>query len=343
MGILKISVVVLALCCGIAQTYAQSDEEISNVLEKIFSPESESSIHARVLRRDIVRRLYDALQREDLEDDLLGYKRSIGSLARWDNMPTKRNLAALAKGGYIRTLPDSQEQEQEEEQDKRSLASLARSGQLPNFQHEDKRGIASLARNGELHSKRDLQELIDDLYEKRNLGSLARSYSLPAYGKRYLGAVMKNSRLIEGKRNLAALARDGYMHGKRNVAALLRQDKIHGPNDRSYDMDDPMPLGKQDDRINTMEKRNVGSAKANGYKPPFKRSVGAAEGARAKRDIDYYSDEYAVPVYQNQNVRDYEELMKALTGEYPPDKRFLGRLPQMGKSKTTPSPKINYE
>lgn len=69
---------------------------------------------------------------------------------------------------------------------KRSIANLAKNGQLPTFQRQDphdKRSIASLARNGELHSKRELNNLYNELYEKRNLASLARSYNLPS-GKR---------------------------------------------------------------------------------------------------------------------------------------------------------------
>lgn len=52
------------------------------------------------------------------------------------------------------------------------------------------------------------------------------------------------------------------------------------------------------------------------------------KGARTKRQADYswINEEYPVPVYQNNGVYDYEEMIKALTGQYPEaEKRFLGK------------------
>lgn len=106
---------------------------------------------------------------------------------------------------------------------KRSIATLAKNGQLPSREPEpddhqstdeymnEKRNIGSLARTGLLGGK-------------RNIASLARSYELPSYGKRNLASVVRGS----GKRNMAALARDNmmpqyYYDGiKRNVGALAR-------------------------------------------------------------------------------------------------------------------------
>lgn len=214
----------------------------------------------------------------------------------------KRNLEALARGGHIRTL-------QEEDEDlKRSIANLAKNGQLP-LQNDEKRGIESLARNGELHRKRELQEFLDSLYDKRNIGSLARNYNFPSYGKRFVGSLARNgdlNRFNPDKRNIASLARDGTkMTGKRLDDTNSNEDELES------------------------NKRNIASIKASQFKPKFKREISDDKTKlRKKRQIDYYdelNEEYPAPVYQNQNIYDYEEFMKALTGNYPvTEKRFLG-------------------
>lgn len=181
------------------------------------------------------------------------------TLSRLRNLPDKKNLEALARGGYIRTQPPENSE----------ADSFKRSNKNDVFQSEEKKGIQSLARNGDLNKRqREAQEMSDD-DDISDLESLVRSYK---YGEwvPYPNVY---------KRNVAALAREGM--------------RVTG-------------------------KRNIGSIKAQ-YKP-----------GRARRQIDYYddviSDEYPSPVYQNQNVYDYEELMKELTGSYPnTEKRFLGK------------------
>lgn len=181
--------------------------------------------------------------------------------------------------------------------------------------------------------------MLDELYDKRNLASLARSYSLPSgkrlfdydesdYDKRNLQSIVRNSgkRVYAGepnyyydayKRNLASIARDNsrYM-GKRNVAALLRQDSYLNEGIKS---DDGLQDKKNSDDAseNDSEKRSISSLKAQ------------MKGTRAKRQTEYswQNDEYPAPVYQNNNVYDYEELIRALTGQYPnTEKRFLGKF-----------------
>ncbi|KAK9710292.1 hypothetical protein QE152_g26096 [Popillia japonica] len=231
----------------------------------------------QALRNELIRRIKEAKQREELENELLQYKRSISSLAKWNNMPGKRNLESLARAGYIRTLPTTDE---------------------PDY----KRNYMPT------RSVRNAQ-LSDD-------GQFAY-YGMPMF-----------------KRNVAALARSGMkINGKRNVAALLRQDnylnsiregrsRIHTEKPDNYD-----------------EKRNIASIKAQ-YKPKFKRSVNEK---RIKREADYYdmtNDEYPSPVYQS--PYDYEDDKDGDNEYQDLGKRFLGRLPQMGKLKTTPSPKYRY-
>lgn len=90
----------------------------------------------------------------------------------------KRNLAAMARLGLIR------------DGTKRSLATLAKNGQLPfreysdndeeyNPYNSDKRNIGSIARGGTMSGK-------------RNVGSLARDYVLPSSGKRNLPSILRS-------------------------------------------------------------------------------------------------------------------------------------------------------
>lgn len=278
----------------------------------LIYPSEQDTIQTKVLRRDLFKKLEEALLTEDddYQDENNYLKRTLSSLARNNNLPFKRNLQALARGGHIRTIQD------DDEDLKRSIANLAKNGQLP-LQNEEKRGIESLARNGELPRKRELQEFLDSLNDKRNIGSLARSYNFPSMwygnGKRFVGSLARNGDLNRfnnaDKRNIASLARDGNKFtGKRNDINNLKEDDVE------------------------MNKRNIASIKAQ-YKPKYKRDiveVNDNKKTRNKRQVDYYeelNDEYPASVYQNQNVYDYEEFMKALTGNYPvTEKRFLGKF-----------------
>ncbi|KAL4709016.1 hypothetical protein ACJJTC_005877 [Scirpophaga incertulas] len=118
-------------------------------------------------------------------------------VAQWPTFP-RRNIAALARDGYLRNRAISGY--------KRSISTLAKNGQLPTFR-------APYAEN----DKQDLED--DESHEKRNLASVARlrSYSVM-------------------KKNIQALARDGYRGGrgqynqqneKRNIATLARDGMIH--------------------------------------------------------------------------------------------------------------------
>lgn len=110
--------------------------------------------------------------------------------------------------------------EQFEEDDKRSIATLAKNGQLPSREpdtemeslNEDdnghKRNIASMARSGLIGGKRNIQSLARQwqyVNGKRNIGSIMRTNMFPGSGQ---------------KRNVASMARNGY--GKRNVGTLAR-------------------------------------------------------------------------------------------------------------------------
>lgn len=129
----------------------------------------------------------------------------------------KRNVAAMARLGLMR------------EAAKRSLATLAKNGQLPSRENvdnddvpsggpwnNDKRNIGSIARGGSITGG------------KRNVGALARDFLLPPNGKRNLPSILRSgggssTSSTHGpqqpKRNVGALARDNllpYYHQSKN-------------------------------------------------------------------------------------------------------------------------------
>jgi hypothetical protein len=125
---------------------------------------------------------------------------------------------------------DFDEYEQSEfEDEKRSIATLAKNGQLPTTSPEadealaeddngHKRNLASMARSGMIGGKRNIQSLARQMNYgggKRNIGSLMRNNMFPESGKRNIGSIVRGN----GKRNI------GYMrnaYGKRNVGTLAR-------------------------------------------------------------------------------------------------------------------------
>ncbi|KAJ8973218.1 hypothetical protein NQ317_005696 [Molorchus minor] len=297
------------------------DLETENALRILFSPE-ENSLQVQALRYRI-KLLYD------FHTQVVGgggtaeqyLRRHLDKLcANNGSLGQKRNLQALARAGYIRTLP-LEEEEDPDSSFKRSMAALAKNGQLPTQDEDQKRGLESLARNGDLRPK-NTQQLTDHLYGKRNIGSLARTYNFPSYGKKSLSSLARAGDLpyirYQYKRNIASLARDGQFTGKRNVAALLRQDEYMNN------------LNKQSTEENSEDrddKRNIQSVKAQ-YKPKFKRSTDETS-TRNKRETDYIYDEiedYPTPVYPDQNVFDYDMIPVYPNNE----KRFLGSVAKTG-------------
>lgn len=100
-----------------------------------------------------------------------------------------------------------------------------------NLVEEMKRSVASLAKTGQLPSKEPEAEegqLDTDSYDqhdnKRSLGALARSGNLlQSGGKRNLASLRKNDMMPYAlKRSLAALARENMLPGKRNIGTMAR-------------------------------------------------------------------------------------------------------------------------
>lgn len=159
---------------------------------------------------------YESLNTDSLNEN---EKRSLSSIARSGMMTNgKRNIGSLARSGFFRNSPD---------EIKRSIAALAKNSQLPTSREPEtedndqtsqlweKRNIGSVARSGMISGK-------------RNIASLARQYELPTNGKRNLASVIRSGRPGNGfKRNIASLARGNiYPYFgesiKRNVGALAR-------------------------------------------------------------------------------------------------------------------------
>ncbi|CRL04762.1 CLUMA_CG017822, isoform A [Clunio marinus] len=183
-----------------------------------------------------------------------------------------------------------------EEDEKRSIATLAKNGQLPSKEPDTemetlsdddnghKRNIASMARSGHIGGKRNIQ-------------SLARQWPYGNGGKRNIGSIMRDNMFPgSGKRNIASMARNGF--GKRNVGTLARDWALPKFNGKQL-MDDG--------------KRNIQSMK------------NSIKSGRKKRDVG--ENEALEPFYQNGPV-DYEELLQSLNDEFPyfqnpAEKRFL--------------------
>ncbi|CAO1326972.1 unnamed protein product [Diamesa tonsa] len=184
---------------------------------------------------------------------------------------------------------NNMDQEPTESGGKRSIATLAKNGQLPSPQPDvemgassddengHKRNVAAMARMGGLNGKRGIQSVMRQQTGKRNIASMSRNglVLLPASGKRNLAS-------IKGKRNVGTLARDSILPRinsnqlfltatKRNIQAIKSHGKkrevdnkvLEWFNDVISEYDDDLEsVSDMDDismpRINTDGKRFLG-------------------------------------------------------------------------------------
>ncbi|KYQ52785.1 Neuropeptide-like 1, partial [Trachymyrmex zeteki] len=267
----------------------------------------------------------------ELDPELIEYpldKRNVGALARDFALPTGRRHI----GSVLR--------EYSTQSGKRNIGSLARQSMLP---MGGKRNLASLARDSMLPQT-----------GKRNIAALARDSSLP-YGKRYLGSLVRNGGYPvrgydEGKRNIASLARNadwpdfmkrgGTASAGRMIARVLNR---HGRSLNDHETpSEPLDLQQlirqdhgNDAKVNVAgnwptsfsisEELDDSRAKNRSNR----RMDAATSQTRHKRQIDF-SDEYPLPVVQNTNILDYEDMIEALADHYPnAEKRFMGSSPEM--------------
>nr|CAD7196477.1 unnamed protein product [Timema douglasi] len=296
--------------------------KIESILQGILETEDLWKSQVQELKLELLKEELETL--EEASDDN-GYeedvnKRSIASLARSGNLPFKggegkRSVEALARSGYLPApkAPESSEDSQmdaSQEADllgKRSIASLAKSGQLQHassqfvngdllkdeFDGEGKRGgIGSLARNGYLNNKkdngnRDLERLMQQLYQdegmdKRNIGSLARSFNLPQNGKRNLGSIARSGgfsqlRFSPSKKDDDNGSESDYYRDdeKRNLGAFVKSRQT--PLGKRYlgstlrSRNSALSTISKKDEMDDEEKRNVGAMARNRLLPFGKR------------------------------------------------------------------------
>lgn len=269
--------------------------------------------------------IYDYLA--ELDPEVAEYpldKRNVGSLARDFALPKgRRHIASVARDYGLPRFG------------KRNIGSLARQSILP---LGGKRNIASLARDSMLPQT-----------GKRNVAALARDSALP-YGKRYLGSLARSGGYPvrgydEGKRNIASLARNANWPGfeKRGGTAASRMvSRVLNRKGRSLSDDREThnePLDLQQLIRQGHDNGNDGKTSVAGNWPfsisedlddsraknrSNRRIDAATSQTRHKRQIDF-SDEYPLPVVQNTNILDYEDMIEALANHYPnAEKRFMG-------------------
>ncbi|KAL0107656.1 hypothetical protein PUN28_014755 [Cardiocondyla obscurior] len=274
--------------------------------------------------------IYDYLA--ELDPEVVEYpldKRNVGSLARDFALPKgRRHIGSVARDYG---LPGG----------KRNIGSLARQSMLP---LGGKRNVASLARDSILPQT-----------GKRNVAALARDSSLP-YGKRYLGSLVRSGGYPargydDGKRSIASLARNadlpyfvkrgGTAPGRMIVRVLNRHGRSLSDDRETHS--EPLDLQQliKQDRDNGKAKVNAASNWPTPYRVledlnesraknrSNRRIDPATSQMRHKRQIDF-SDEYPLPVVQNTNLFDYEDMIEALADHYPnAEKRFMGSAPEM--------------
>ncbi|XP_055599554.1 uncharacterized protein LOC129748824 isoform X1 [Uranotaenia lowii] len=319
--------------------------ELESLLRDLTYPEEGYELHAAALRnqlRNILERdPADVVDYQSLNEyggtgsGGGGYensgpyedKRSYRSLLRDGAVFGKRNLGSLARAGLLRTPTNDYL--------KRSIATLAKNGQLPSSKEPDSTEDTSTG-GGWTDDKRNVGSAYKSGYMlngKRNIASLARKYELP--GKRNIQSLLRTGMLpsIAPKRNVQSLVRDNALphYGpdgiKRNIQTLVRDWNL--PKQQQMQGGSGAPDN---------EKRNIQSLK----------SGQGHNGGRKKRELYYDEDpslgeegaqEILEPVYQ-QTPLDYEELMEAMSEAYPyysvpvenhlEEKRFLGSLARSG-------------
>ena len=92
------------------------------------------------------------------------------------------------------------------------------------FEEDDKRSIATLAKNGQLPSREPETEtdVNDDNGHKRNLASMARSGMIGGGGKRNIQALARQWQYANGKRNIGSVMRSNMFPGKRSIAQIMK-------------------------------------------------------------------------------------------------------------------------
>ncbi|KAF7393152.1 hypothetical protein HZH66_008985 [Vespula vulgaris] len=273
-----------------------TDTRLEALLKRLINENSARNV-AEILRQYTLSN--GELDIESLLRDYPHAKRNVGSLARDFALPPtagRRNIASLARD---HTLPNG----------KRNIAALARDRALPS---PGKKNIAALARTYMLPQSGKREYLPEEMssIERRYLGSLAQSSGFPLRSlyeedKRNVASLARNSAWPDSMKRAYAIPPYGMILRTMNRQGRSLKDKpfeLYQLVRERYDDENSGSLG--DDQLDFLMRDS--------------------DDRRTKRQIDF-SDEYPLPVMQNGNVLDYEEMIEALTGQYPnTEKRFMG-------------------
>ncbi|KAF7396015.1 hypothetical protein HZH68_010065 [Vespula germanica] len=274
-----------------------TDNRLEALLKRLINENSARNV-AEILRQYTLSN--GELDIESLLRDYPHAKRNVGSLARDFALPPtagRRNIASLARD---HTLPNG----------KRNIAALARDRALPS---PGKKNIAALARTYMLPQSGKREYLPEEMssIERRYLGSLAQSSGFPLRSlyeedKRNVASLARNSAWPDSMKRAYAIPPYGMILRTMNRQGRSLKDKpfeLYQLVRERYDDENSGSFG--DDQLDFLMRDS--------------------DDRRTKRQIDF-SDEYPLPVMQNGNVLDYEEMIEALTGQYPnTEKRFMGK------------------
>lgn len=290
-----------------AQVHAQqpSDEpimtpcEMESLLRQLTNPDSENEMHAAALRQQL-RDLLETSEQFDYQTppqvDLVD-KRSYASIMRnsggggGPGETAKRNIGLWQRLGAVRMPPAGNDVDTVDgeagayEEHKRSLATLAKNGQMPAVGSTSQEPDREASDDGVGESAALAQQF------KRNMAAMARS-----------GLIGTGGRVAESnnKRNVGALARDwtlptsqsnGRLNGtRRTVVANIKKSLF----DVLYRLVFSFHL------LPTVQKRNIGSMKNS----PVHGDAGA-KGTKVKRSL-YSYDEYPSVSYMQQEEQSHQ-------------------------------------
>ncbi|XP_022222966.1 neuropeptide-like 1 isoform X3 [Drosophila obscura] len=251
--------------------------EMESIINQLMNPSPDYQLHSSALRNQ----LKNLLRERQLA---VGEEQPLGEYSDYME-EDKRSVAALAAQGLLNAP-------------KRSLATLAKNGQLPTAEPGEDYGDADSGEPSE---------------QKRYIGTLARAGGLMTYGKRNVGTLARDFQLPmpNGKRNLATMARlqsapsTHREQPKRNVAAVARYNSQQHHNQRSG-----------------AEKRNLGALKSSpvhGMQQKREDEEMLLPGAAAPEYTDPMQSYWWYPSYAGYADLDWNDYRRA-------EKRFLGRV-----------------
>lgn len=326
-----------ALPSMLNQEYAKKYDLIDNEDDDISSIQMTKPLYEEFEAVDENDDAQDMIPQEDM------IKRHLGSFARTYGLRpgNKRNIGSIVRnGGMFYNGKRNEENSPQYDED---------------YFLNNKRHISSLLRNqgSYIPVKKDNEDrYASGDAEKRHLSSILHDRNSFANGKRYLGSLYRQG--LPGVRhdkreNLEGIYEDGQWNrgdltvGKRSIAEesgsrsgendLNQQD---GGNESNRTTEDELKNAASPISSVAMQKRSTDQQiDGNSSEKEKYKSDRPNSSHRQRRSIEMpysTSDEYPMPVMQNTDFYDLETADEdELTGS--PDKRFMGRIPHMGRSR----------